>query len=296
MAHRRKVGVIGLGAMGLGMATCLAKAGFHVTGFDINQLAISRLVENGGKAASTPQAAAKDAELLAIVVATSDQASSVVFDDENGALSTLPPNSLILLCITAAPEYVVDFKARLEEAGRSDVRLLDCPISGGEVRAWEGTLSLLCSGNHMDIEDSRDVLDCLSSQLHIIPGGIGAASSVKMIHQILVGVHILASVEVMGLAYVAGLNLRSTYDSVMTGDGASWLFGQRAGHMLDKAKVPASSLMIITKDFVRIILKNPRLLQIRVSRSPPSEPMLTLCGLQRPCLLPLAGKTGLLYL
>lgn len=237
--------------MGLGMASRLVKAGFEVTGFDISSRAISMLTSEGGKVADSPRVVAANANVLIVVVATSEQATSVLFDAGSGALETLPPNGVILLCITAAPEYASEAKEKLQTSGRSDVRLVDCPVSGGEVRAWEGTLSLLCSGDAADIDYIHDVLDCLSSQLHIIPGGIGAASSVKMVHQILVGVHILAAVEMMGLGHVAGLNLQATADAVMEGDGASWLFGQRANHMLDEYRVPASSLMIITKDFVR---------------------------------------------
>lgn len=250
MADKLRVGFVGLGAMGLGMASCLARTGFEVTGFDINQEAVAQLVDEGGRAADTPQASAAKVDLLVIVVATSDQATSVLFDGDTGALATLPQNKVILLCITAAPDYVVNLEPQLKAASRQDVRLIDCPISGGEVRARQGTLSLLCAGKEADVEYVYDVLDCLSSQIHIIPGGIGAGSSVKMVHQILVGVHILTSVETMGLAYTAGLDLQSTYDSVMEGDGASWLFGQRAAHMINEKKVPASSLMIITKDFV----------------------------------------------
>jgi 3-hydroxyisobutyrate dehydrogenase len=250
MANNQKIGFLGLGAMGLGMASCLAKAGFTVTGCDVNPKAVERLLIEGGIAADTPRAAAARADILAIVVATSDQTSSVLFDQSTGALETLPKNSIILLCITAAPEYVLGLRERLNACGRSDVRLIDCPISGGEVRAWQGSLTLLCAGDESDTKDVYSVLDCLGSQIHFLPGGIGAASSVKMVHQVLVGVHILASVEVMGLAYVDGLDLQSTYDNVMKGEGASWLFSQRAAHILDEEQVPASSLMIIEKDFV----------------------------------------------
>jgi 3-hydroxyisobutyrate dehydrogenase len=251
MASKQKIGFLGLGAMGLGMAACLAKAGFEVKGFDINQKAVERLVTNCGRAASTPRAAASESDILIVVVATSDQTSSALFDQDSGALAGLPQNSTILLCITCAPEYVFDLRQRLDATGRPDVKLIDCPISGGEVRAWQGNLSLLCAGSEVDVKAIHDVLECLGSQLHLLPGCIGAGSSVKMVHQILVGVHILASVEVIGLAYVDGLDLQSTYDSVMRGEGASWLFGQRVAHMLSEEKVPASSLMIIAKDFVK---------------------------------------------
>lgn len=255
MCRDLKVGFLGLGSMGLGMASRLVKDGYDVAGFDVNTKAMGELAREGGQAIRTPKATAAHADVLIVVVATSDQASSVLFDSVKGALAGLRNGAVVVLCITATPEYAAETKKRLESLGRSDVKLIDCPISGGTTRAWEGTLSLLLAGDDQDISSIRDVLDCLGSKLHIIPGDIGAGSSVKMVHQILVGIHILASVEMMGLAYAAGLDLQLTYDSVMDGDGASWLFGQRAAHIIDSSRVPASSLIIITKDFVGALLQ-----------------------------------------
>lgn len=256
MDSKPKVGVIGLGAMGSGMAVCLARKGFQVTGFDIQQKQIERLVQEGGRRADSPRYAAAEADIVVLVVATSQQCSSALFDQDSGAVAGLPPNSVLLLCITASPDYVESLKQQLEESGRPDVRLVDCPISGGEVRAWNGTLSLLCSGAAADIALSQAVLDCLSSRLHIISEHVGAGSKLKLVHQILVGIHILASVEAIGLAYVSGLDLRSVFDHVMASKGASWLFGQRVSHILDEKKVPASSMAIITKDMVRAKLNS----------------------------------------
>ena len=250
MARDQTIGFIGLGAMGLGMASCASKAGFPVTGFDINPAAVRHLENDGGKSVNSPRAAAQNADILVIVVATCAQATSVMFDNDNGALAGLRRNTIIVLCITAEPEYVVDLGARLKEAGRSDLGVIDCPISGGKTRAWQGKLSLFCAGKEADIRLCRSLLDCLGSHLHIVSGNIGAASSVKMAHQILVGVHILASVEAIGLSYAAGLDLGCVYDAVMKSDAASWLFGQRAAHMLDENRVPTSSLSIILKDLV----------------------------------------------
>ena len=248
--ERAKVGFTGLGAMGLGMASCAIKANFEVVGFDINSNALAQLKKEGGKPVDSPFAAARNADILIIVVATSDQADMVIFDESNGALAGLGKGKTMMVCITASPEYMARLGSRLKRMGRDDVKLIDCPISGGETRAWNGTLSLICAGKENDIGTCRDLLDCLGSQIHFVSENFGAASSIKMVHQILVGAHILATVEAMGLAYALGLDLWATYNNVMEGDGASWLFGQRAAHMLDRDQVPTSSLSIITKDLV----------------------------------------------
>ena len=144
--------------MGLGMASWLARAGFVVTGFDIDPEAMARLVIEGGQVAETARVAARSADVFIIVVATSAQTSKILFDDDEGALESLPLDSVILLCITATPEYVSEIQDRLKAANRSDIRLVDCPISGGEVRAWKGTLSLLCAGDKEDIDRIHSLL------------------------------------------------------------------------------------------------------------------------------------------
>jgi len=103
----------------------------------------------------------------------------------------------------------------------------------------------------------------MSMNLHIIPGGIGSGSKVKLVHQIFVGVNIAVASEVIGLAMLAKLDIKEVYDEIMKGDGASWLFGQRVPHMWALDQPPYSSLAIITKDMVslfeiRLFLHNCR--------------------------------------
>lgn len=257
MFNSIKIGFVGLGAMGLGMASRLSKKGFDVVGYDINQESAARLVSEGGRVATSPRQAALNRSVLIVAVATSNQASAVLLDPDTGAAEALERKGTIILCVTAAPEYVVGLKERICAIGRSDIAVLDCPISGGELRAWKGDLSLICSGSRAEIDRVRIILKSMGSQLHLFSGAVGRASSVKMIHQILVGVHILATVEAMGLCAMAGLDPQAVCDSVGASESYSWLFGQRAAHMIDKSKVPASSLMIITKDFVPLFPRPP---------------------------------------
>lgn len=245
-----KVGFLRLGAMGLGMAARLVQKGFDVVGFDPNPKAMLRLSEQGGQVSDTARAASEGRDAVVVVVATAEQATSVLLDPEKGTVEVLQRNCTILLCITASPAYVSSLKAKIMDLGRPDIKLVDCPISGGEVRAWNGDLSLICSGNDADIKGVRNMLDSLGSQIHVIPGGLGRASSVKMVHQILVGVHILASVEAMGLCAVAGLDAQQVYETVTSSEANSWIFGQRAAHIIEAKRALASSLMVITKDFV----------------------------------------------
>ena len=248
MSPQIKVGIAGLGAIGFGMAESLIRSGFKVTGYDINPKSTDRLRESGGRRVTNALELAAASECCICVVATSDQAQNLFFESERGALWHLPPSSTIILGITAGPDFVCTFQQEIRDAGRSDISVIDCPVSGGEARARAGTLSLLCSGDEESIAGMTPVLNAIGSQIHIIPGGLGAASRIKLAHQVLVGVNIVAAVEMSALARASGLDLAKVHRQVMSSDGASWLFGQRVGHILDRKSVPASSLSIITKD------------------------------------------------
>ena len=250
MAYLDNIGVAGLGAMGLGMAQSLIRSGFQVTGYDINPEAASRLQGEGGGVATTVPEISRIANCMICVVATSDQASELFFNSTTGAIQHLQQSSIIILAITARPDFVSTFQEKIRKAGRSDLSVIDCPVSGGEARAKAGTLSLLCSGDSDCLLRLAPVFQALGSQIHTIPGGLGAASRVKFVHQIFVGVNIAAAIEAFALSQIAELDLQGMYTYIMESEGASWLFGQRVSHMLEPASVPASSLAIITKDMV----------------------------------------------
>jgi 3-hydroxyisobutyrate dehydrogenase-like beta-hydroxyacid dehydrogenase len=260
-----KVAFVGLGAMGWGMATHLLRSGFPVVGYDVFKPVVDRLVAEGGEAATSPRDAAtkKNIETFVCMVATLKQANSVFFDRDTGVVNNLPKHTTILLCITASPEYVMDLRKQIDDFGRSDLGLIDCPVSGGANRAADGTLTILASGSSAALAAADSVLQCMSMNLHIIPGGIGSGSKVKLVHQIFVGVNIAVASEVIGLAMLAKLDIKEVYDEIMKGDGASWLFGQRVPHMWALDQPPYSSLAIITKDMVslfeiRLFLHNCR--------------------------------------
>ncbi|KIW48937.1 uncharacterized protein PV06_01493 [Exophiala oligosperma] len=247
-----KVGVAGLGAIGFGMAESLIRSGFNVTGYDINPEFMRKLEEAGGHGVSSASKLAAASECCICVVATSDQARALFLEPAKGALWHLPPSSTIILGITARPDFVGAFQQEIRDAGRTDISLIDCPVSGGEARARAGTLSLLCSGDIGGIRRINLILHAIGSQIHEIPGSLGAASRIKLAHQILVGVNIAAAVEVSPLARASGLELGEVHEQVMGSDAASWLFGQRVCHMLDPKSIPASSLSIIVKDLSMI--------------------------------------------
>ena len=250
--RKPNVAFAGLGAMGFGIATNLLKCGFQVTGYDVYQPAMDRFVAEGGKSASTPRKAAENVEFFVCMVVNAEQAGNVLFDMHTGACRTLPKKATVLVCSTVAPGDFDGFKEDLERAGRTDLRLIDCPVSGGAGRAANGTLSIFAAGKEADLVHANQILDCMSSKLYKIPGSLGGGSKAKLIHQIFAGVNIAMASEAMGLAAAAGLNTQEAFDYLKNSDGDSWMFSNRVPHMLDPSLPPYSAINIIAKDVVSL--------------------------------------------
>ncbi len=164
-------------------------------------------------------------------------------------------HATIIVCSTVPAAYLKEIQAKLEWHNRPDIRLIDSPVSGGTVRAANGTLTILASGDPTALEQANSVLAELSEKLFVIPGGVGSASNVKMVNQLLAGVHIAAAAEAMGLAAKMGLNTRQVYESIIKGPGNSWMFENRVPHMLENDWHPHSALDIFVKDMVSIARK-----------------------------------------
>lgn len=149
-----------------------------------------------------------------------------------------------------SPTFHETLQSRFTQTGRSDILLVDCPVSGGTKRAADGTLSIFASGTAEALAKADEILHDMSQNLYIIPGGLGAASKVKMVNQLLVGTHIAAAAEAMGVATKAGLDTREVYKIITNAAGSSWAFENRVPHMLDGDWTPYSALDIFVKDMV----------------------------------------------
>ncbi|KAF4556400.1 Hypothetical protein D9617_1g082770 [Elsinoe fawcettii] len=243
-----RIAFYGLGAMGGGMASNLAKKSYHITGYDVYTPLIDKLVSAGGHAGSSPSATATDCPIVIIMVATMYQANSLLFEGSSPAIEGIAQNATLILCSTCPPSYPAQLKKLLEEKGRDDVRLLDCPVSGGTIRAAAGTLSIFASGPEGALKEADQVLRDMSANLYPVVGGISGGQKVKCIHQLLAATNIISASEAMGLAAAAGLGTREVFEYVKGSDGTSFMFENRAPHMLDDDWTVLSALGIIWKD------------------------------------------------
>ncbi|KAJ5343737.1 uncharacterized protein N7506_003561 [Penicillium brevicompactum] len=253
MASKPNVAFIGLGAMGIGMAIHLLSDGFAVTGFDVNPMALERLLAMGGAAASSPKECVRDASFVICMVANSTQTEDAFFADSTGAVLGLTQNAIVILCSTVAPGFPVKLLNRIkQEFQRPDIQLLDCPVSGGTIRAGQGMLTILSSGRTDVLKTAQPILKSMSENLYDIEGGLGSANKVKLINQHLAGVHIAVSAEAMGLAATLGVSTKEFYETVLKGPAWSWMFENRVPHMLSNDWTPHSAISIFVKD-MRIV-------------------------------------------
>lgn len=142
-----------------------------------------------------------------------------------------------------------EFKAR----GRDDIFFVDSPVSGGAKRAADGTLSIMAGGSAAALEKGKFLLQEMSdsTKLYLVPGGIGAGSNMKMVHQVLAGIHILGASEAMGFAARLGLDAKTAADAIIKSDAWTWMHENRIQRMLEEDWNPgASALTIILKDVV----------------------------------------------
>lgn len=230
------------------MAKNLVKSGFTVYGYDVYQPLVDNFVEAGGKPAKTPREAASQADFFISMVANAAQNSSLLFEGDDAVIKGLDKGKTFILCSTTPPVFLHELRKRLdEEFGRSDIKLLDCPVSGGTLRAADGTLSIFESGPEADLDEAREVLQTMSGNLYRM-GGISAGTKTKTVHQLLAATNIITASEAMGLAATVGLNTQAVYEYVNNSDGASFMFENRVPHMLKNDWHPFSALAIIQKD------------------------------------------------
>ena len=244
-----RVGFIGLGAMGGGMAAVLLRAGITVRGYDVNPAAVSRLVEAGGEAATSPMDAATNADALILMVLNNEQADQSLFG-ENGAIKSLAPGSVVMLCSTVSPAYVRTLAQRL---ATHNLLLLDAPVSGGTARAANGTLSIMASGSPAAFDRATPYLDALAENLYRMGDEPGQGATMKLVNQILAGVHIAAAAEAIAFGTKAGIDPNLIYEVIGKSAGASWMFQNRVPHILNDDFTPHSAVDIWLKDLDLVV-------------------------------------------
>jgi 3-hydroxyisobutyrate dehydrogenase len=240
----RNVGVIGLGAMGMGVARSLLRAGFAVHACDVRQQVLDAFAAEGGIACASPAELGSQCEVVLTVVVNAAQTEAVLFG-ESGAVPAMKQGGVVLACATVSPQFAAGLGKRIEEHG---VQMLDAPLSGGAARANSGEMTMMTSGPAAAYAACEDVLDAIAGKVYRLGDAHGAGSKVKIINQLLAGVHIAAAAEAMALGLREGVDPDALYDVITHSAGNSWMFENRVPHILAGDYTPLSAVDIFVKD------------------------------------------------
>jgi len=238
----KKVGVIGLGNMGMGMAKNLIKSGFSVIGFDLDDKRLLKLKENGGSTATSTVQVGEETDAVFVMVMNGEQVKAVVADLATG----LKDRGTIILTATITPE---EAREAYSIADLEGVVMLDSPVSGGMDGAHNGTLTLMTAGKNSVFNDCINLLEAVSSNIFYVGEEIGEGQTVKASLQAFIGASFTAIFESLVLGSKAGIKGQILYDVFSASGVGSPLFKNCAGLIMDrKFKNTGSHISTMYKD------------------------------------------------
>ena len=242
------VGLIGLGAMGSGMAQSLRRAGHTVHVFDVRPEAAQAFAKDGGVACASLAELGAACDVVISVVVNAAQTEAVLFGAEgsdSGCAAHMKPGSVFVMCSTVDPNWSVALEARLEGMG---LRYIDAPISGGAAKAASGQMTMMSAGKPEAYALAEPFLNAMAGKVYKLGNKAGAGSQVKIINQLLAGVHIAAAAEAMALGLREGVDAAALYEVITHSAGNSWMFENRMAHVLAGDYTPLSAVDIFVKD------------------------------------------------
>jgi len=238
------IGVVGTGAMGLGVVHSLVRAGFTVLSRDIRADAQASAAAAGALTCASPKELAQRCSTLILLVVDAEQVETVLFG-EAGAAEALPSGAIVVVCSTVAPASVAALKPRL--APRR-LRLIDAPVSGGPRRAADGTMTMMISGEPQAIRDCEAVFGAMAARRFVLGDEPGVAAAYKILNNQLAAVNLAAGAEAMMLAMRAGIDPLRFLEVVNASSGASWMVADRMPRALADDRALQAAMRILNKD------------------------------------------------
>jgi 3-hydroxyisobutyrate dehydrogenase len=236
--------VIGLGSMGWGAALSLLRAGLPTSGVDVRPEVLQQFEAEGGRGVTTPAEAAAQSDVIFLFVVNAEQAEQVLFGP-NGAVANARPGTVFILGVTMPPSTSIVLCERLVTAGMAPI---DAPVSGGSVKALAGAMTIMASGDPAAFERAGPAFEAIASKVYQLGDSPGMGSQVKMVNQLLAGVHIAATAEAMTLGAKVGIDLAQLYEVICDCAGSSWMFENRGAHIVAGDYTPHSTVDIFVKD------------------------------------------------
>ena len=243
----RSIGFIGLGVMGKPMALNLVKSGFHLTVYDIVPGPVAELVKAGAASGKSPAHVAGRSEVIITMLPDSPHVENVILGKE-GVLEAARPGSLIIDMSSIAPRVAIDISS---VAAKKGVGMLDAPVSGGEPKAIDGTLSIMVGGEEKHFEQAREILYTMGASAMLM-GKIGSGNITKLANQIMVALHLAAMSEAMVFAEKAGVDCEKVFQAIKGGLAGSAVLEAKMPLVLDRNFKPGGPIRMHTKDLVNV--------------------------------------------
>ena len=237
-----KIGLIGLGIMGKPMAKNLLKAGYDLTVSDLNQAAVDEVVAAGAKAATNAEIG-ETCDVVLTMVPNSPQVKAVMLG-EDGVAAHMKPGSVFIDMSSINPVASKEIAAELAKKG---IEMLDAPVSGGEPKAIDGTLSFMVGGKQEVFDKYKDLLGAMGASV-VRCGDVGAGNTTKLANQIIVACNIQALSEALTLAKMAGVEPELVFQAIKGGLAGSTVMNAKAPMMIEGNDKPGFKIDLHIKD------------------------------------------------
>ena len=244
----KKIGFIGLGIMGKPMSKNLLKAGYELVVLDRNQSAVDEIVALGAKSAATPKEVAQQVEAIITMLPNSPHVKEVVLG-ENGVIEGAKEGLVVIDMSSIAPLVSREIYEALKEKG---VKMIDAPVSGGEPKAIDGTMSVMVGGDKEVFDACYDVMDAMAGSV-VYTGEIGAGNITKLANQTIVALNIAAMSEAYILATKAGVDPELVYQAIRGGLAGSTLLDAKSNMVMDRNFKPGFRIDLHIKDLGNVL-------------------------------------------
>lgn len=242
-----RVGFIGLGIMGKPMALNILKAGYDVTVNDLNTESVETLVQ-AGAAFGTPADMGATCDVIITMLPASHHVEQVVLG-ENGLLQTATAGTILIDMSSISPVASVEIA---QQATLRGVEMLDAPVSGGEPKAIDGTLSIMVGGKDDVFETVRSLLEVIGASVTLV-GKNGSGVTAKLANQIIVNLNIAAMSEALTLAAKAGIDVEKMYQAIRGGLAGSAVLDAKVPLILERNFVAGGRIDINLKDMTNVM-------------------------------------------
>ncbi|MFB3819610.1 MAG: 2-hydroxy-3-oxopropionate reductase [Candidatus Methylomirabilales bacterium] len=243
-----KIGFIGLGIMGKPMSKNLLKAGHELVVFDVVPAAVQEVVAAGAKAAESSKAVAQQCSFIITMVPNSPHVKAAILGP-NGVLEGAKAGALVVDMSSIDPTVSKEVAAAL---AKKHIRFVDAPVSGGEPKAIDGTLSIMCGGKKADFDEALPILKNMGASV-VLCGEVGAGNVTKLANQIIVALNIAAMSEALVLAAKAGVDPELVFEAIKGGLAGSTVLNAKAPMALARNIKPGFRINLHIKDLANAL-------------------------------------------